>query len=72
MSPATELQESVHSVFAGAAAPVVESDGRGRSVKRTLRNTLAVAETFFTGRTSGSGEGGAGMPGGRDVDTHGH
>ncbi|KAI0326667.1 RNI-like protein [Cubamyces sp. BRFM 1775] len=73
-TPSTrELQESVHSALAGTSA-LVDGDGRGRSVKRTLRNTFAAAETFFSGRNSGgsNGDGAAGMTGGRDVDTHGH
>ncbi|KAI0638014.1 RNI-like protein [Trametes polyzona] len=74
-SPSTrELQESVHSALAGTS-PMMETDGRGRSVKRTLRNTFAAAETFFSGRgAGGSGaDGAAGLAGGgRDVDTHGH
>ena len=72
-SPTTrELQESVHSAFAGTASHL-DGDVRGRSVKRTLRNTFAAAETFFTGRGSGGGASdGAGMAPGRDVDTHGH
>ncbi|KAI0711072.1 hypothetical protein C8T65DRAFT_648069 [Cerioporus squamosus] len=72
-SPTTrELQESVHSAFAGAATHL-DGDARGRSVKRTLRSTFAAAETFFTGRsTGGGGPDGAGMAPGRDVDTHGH
>ncbi|KAI0751581.1 hypothetical protein C8Q80DRAFT_1158114 [Daedaleopsis nitida] len=71
-SPTTrELQESVHSAFSGTS-PILDGDVRGRSVKRTLRNTFAAAETFFTGRSSGgSTDGAAGLPG-RDVDTHGH
>ncbi|KAI0353484.1 RNI-like protein [Trametes cingulata] len=73
-SPTTrELQESVHSALAGTSS-LLDGDGRGRSVKRTLRNTFAAAETFFSGRAAGGsgGDGGAGMAGGRDVDTHGH
>ena len=71
-SPTTrELQESVHSALAGAG-PVMDGDARGRSVKRTLRSTFAAAETFFMGRNPGGGDGPAGMPGGRDADTHGH
>ena len=72
-SPTTrELQESVHSALVGSGS-MLDGDGRGRSVKRTLRNTFAAAETFLTGRSSGGGpEGPAGMTGGRDVDTHGH
>lgn len=72
-SPTTrELQESVHSALAGT--PLLEGDARGRSVKRTLRNTFAAAETFFTGRGSGGNppDGAAGMAGGRDADPHGH
>ena len=71
-SPTTrELHESVHSALAGT--PLLEGDARGRSVKRTLRNTFAAAETFFTGRGSGGGASdGAGMAGGRDAATHGH
>ncbi|KAI0772073.1 RNI-like protein [Trametes elegans] len=73
-TPSTrELQESVHSALAGAST-TLDGDARGRSVKRTLRNTFAAAETFFSGRGAGGGgaDGAAGMPGGRDVDTHGH
>ena len=71
-SPTTrELQESVHSAFVGPAA-MLDGDGRGRSVMRTLRNTFAAAETFFTGRGSGGSDGPAGMPGSRDADVHGH
>ncbi|EIW61436.1 RNI-like protein [Trametes versicolor FP-101664 SS1] len=73
-TPSTrELQESVHSALAGTN-PIPEGDGRGRSVKRTLRNTFAVAETFFSSRgAGGSGaDGAAGLTGSRDVDTHGH
>ncbi|KAH9853665.1 RNI-like protein [Lenzites betulinus] len=75
LSPASntrELQESVHSAFAGTN-PMIETDARGRSVKRTLRNTFAAAETFFGGRPAGgSGADGAAGLNGRDVDTHGH
>ncbi|KAI9001400.1 RNI-like protein [Trametes punicea] len=72
-SSTRELQESVHSALAGTASPL-EGDGRGRSVKRTLRNTFAVAETFFSSRAPGSsnGDGAAGLAGGRDGDPHGH
>ncbi|KAI0650268.1 RNI-like protein [Trametes meyenii] len=72
-SSTRELQESVHSALAGSNSGI-EPDGRGRSVKRTLRNTFAAAETFFGGRSSGGGgaDGAAGMTGGRDLDTHGH
>lgn len=65
-SPTTtrELHESVHSALAAA-------ESRGRSVKRTLRNTFAAAETFFSGRASG-GSAHDTAPGPRDGDTHGH
>lgn len=67
-----DLQESVHSALAGTS-PMMDTDARGRSVKRTLRNTFAAAETFFSGRPAGGsgGDGAAGLNG-RDVDTHGH
>ncbi|OSC98957.1 RNI-like protein [Trametes coccinea BRFM310] len=76
-TPSTrELQESVHSALAGTNGHVpMEVDGRGRSVKRTLRNTFAAAETFFGGRAppgGSSGDGANGHAGGRDVDAHGH
>ncbi|KAH9912618.1 uncharacterized protein BXZ73DRAFT_93161 [Epithele typhae] len=74
-SPTTrELQESVQSALGGPNA-ALDLDGRGRSVKRTIRSTFAAAETFFTGRPPGGsadGPGAAGMTGGRDMDTHGH
>lgn len=73
-SPTTrELQESVHSALT-STGPLLDGDVRGRSVKRTLRNTIAAAETFFTGRSSGgsAADTAAGVPGGRDADTHGH
>ncbi|CDO71371.1 hypothetical protein BN946_scf184908.g129 [Trametes cinnabarina] len=74
-SSTRELQESVHTALAGTNGYVpMEVDGRGRSVKRTLRNTFAAAETFFGGRAppGGSGSDGAGHVSGRDVDAHGH
>ncbi|THH29134.1 hypothetical protein EUX98_g5049 [Antrodiella citrinella] len=88
-SPTTrELQESVHSVL-GGHPPYQEREGddsgdvdaRGRSVKKSLRNTFTAAEqyasSFFFGRGSSSGQESTG-PGGhsngnsRDGDTHGH
>ncbi|KAH9951738.1 hypothetical protein B0H21DRAFT_717258 [Amylocystis lapponica] len=81
-SPTTrELQESVHSALGGPSIFIEgrEVDGRGRSVKRSLRSTLTAAEQyassfFFGGRGSGSGgpEGAAGHANGRDNDPHGH
>ncbi|KAL6299719.1 hypothetical protein BKA93DRAFT_577989 [Sparassis latifolia] len=81
-SPTTrELHESVQSAF--ESQPVLvesrDTDSRGRSVKRSLRNTLTAAEQyassfFFGGRGSGgsSHEGAAGLANGRDGDPHGH
>lgn len=79
-SPTTrELQESVHSAFAGSGTgsrpdsgvyegdEQVQYDARGRSVKRSLRNTLSAAEQyasafFFGGRGASSSSMSASMP----------
>ncbi|KAH8105997.1 hypothetical protein BXZ70DRAFT_1037208 [Cristinia sonorae] len=80
-------QESVHSVLGShpayreqhaAEQTGREVDDRGRSVKRSLRNTFSAAEqyasSFFFGRGPSAGGDGA-APGGsgmRDGDAHGH
>lgn len=52
---ARELHDSVHSAFANPAHESRDmGEGRGRRVKRSLRNTFNAAETFFFGRGGGS------------------
>ena len=54
----TDPPSSVQPVLGKSPAEGREADGRGRSVKRTLRNTFAFAtNTFSFGRTSNSHEG---------------
>ncbi|CCM04051.1 uncharacterized protein FIBRA_06210 [Fibroporia radiculosa] len=81
-SPTTrELQESIHSALGPQSALFDnrEVDGRGRSVKRSLRNTFTAAEhyasSFFFGHGRGPGnghDGAAGPATSRDSDSHGH
>ncbi|KAI0952254.1 hypothetical protein AcV7_008126 [Taiwanofungus camphoratus] len=80
-STTRELHQSVQSALGGqpAFSDGRESDTRGRSVKRSLRNTLSVAEQyatsfFFGGRGSSNGghEGTAGPANSRDSDSHGY
>ncbi|KAF7981644.1 hypothetical protein HWV62_32746 [Athelia sp. TMB] len=50
-STARELHDSVHSALAIPAHEGRDTgEGRGRRVKRSLRNTINAAETFFFGR----------------------
>ncbi|KZT72505.1 RNI-like protein [Daedalea quercina L-15889] len=75
-----ELQESIHSALGPQSGFFEgrEGDGRGRSVKRSLRNTITAAEQyassfFFGGRGSGGGHEGSGGPAtSREADSHGH
>lgn len=52
-SSSQELHDSIHATF-GPSLEVRESEGRGRSVRRSLRNTFHAAEHFFFGRGSTS------------------
>ena len=68
---------NMHSVLAPGQGFV--DDARGRSVKRSLRNTFNVAEqyasSFFFGRGQGPHESGSGASGSghtKDGDVHGH
>lgn len=56
-SPTTrELHDSVQSAFTNSTHESRETaEGRGRRVKRSLRNTINAAETFFFGRGSNNG-----------------
>lgn len=80
-SPTTrELQESIHSALGPRSGFFEGREGepRGRSVKRSLRNTFTVAEQyassfFFGGRGPGGGhDGSAGPTTSREADPHGH
>lgn len=76
---AREMQHpNVHSVLGQPGTGFVE-EGRGRSVKRSLRSTFSTAEqyasSFFFGRGQGPNEGGSESSGGghmRDGDIRGH
>lgn len=76
---ARELQESVHSAL-GHQNNVDgrDVDDRGRSVKRSLRNTITAAEQyassfFFTRNQTGSSHDGMSGPSNfRESDSHGH
>lgn len=80
-SPTTrELQESIQSALGPRSGFFEGREGepRGRSVKRSLRNTFTAAEQyassfFFGGRGPGGGhDGGAGPATSREADSHGH
>ncbi|PCH41506.1 RNI-like protein [Wolfiporia cocos MD-104 SS10] len=80
-SPTTrELQESIHTALGPQSGffDNREGDGRGRSVKRTIRNTFSAAEQFANAFFGGRGHGGSGHEGaagpanGRDSDAHGY
>ncbi|OCH92190.1 RNI-like protein [Obba rivulosa] len=77
---ARELHDSVQTALAGQSRSFDdrEVDPRGRSVRRSLKNTLTAAEHyassfFFGGRGGGSPhDGGAGPASSRDGDLHGY
>lgn len=83
-SPTTrELHDSVQFALGGPSSPSAyegqDVDGRGRSAKRSLRNTFTAAEQyannfFFGGRGAGGGGGHDGSPSGglANGDVHSH
>ncbi|KZT13083.1 RNI-like protein [Laetiporus sulphureus 93-53] len=80
-STTRELQESIHSALASQSGffDNHEGDSTGRSVKRSLRNTINAAEQYassflFRGRSgSGAGQdGSAGASSNRDSHARGH
>ncbi|EMD40882.1 hypothetical protein CERSUDRAFT_111463 [Gelatoporia subvermispora B] len=74
-----ELHDSVQTAFAGQSTSFDgrEVDARGRSVRRSLKNTLNAAEHYassflFGGRGGSQHDGGVGPSSSRDGDMHGY